>query len=153
MVERGYAAPTGLIVTLLATAAKLALVMIVLLVTRYAGRRQLVAIEVAGVACIAFDFGVAASQRKFSHLVVIEVNRTPFILVVAGLTFSAVPSAMGVLDPVAVDACRADPLVPLANMACGAEDRAMCPLKWELGLVMVERLHASPRRLDMAIVT
>ena len=138
---------------LFAPAAELTFVPVILAVAGHTGRRQLVAIEVAGVACIAFDFGVAASQRKFSHLVVIEVNRAPFILVVAGLALGAVSSAMSVLDPVAVNACRADPLVPLANMARGAEDRAMCPLKWELGLVMVERLDPSPRRLDMAIVT
>jgi hypothetical protein len=74
VVERGYAAPSDFTVTLLAAGAKLALVAIILLVTRYTGRRQLVAIEIAGVACIAFDFGVGASEWKFRRLVVIEVS-------------------------------------------------------------------------------
>jgi hypothetical protein len=140
-------------VTPLAARPKLALVAIVLLVTRYAGRRQLVAIKIAGVACIAFDFGVGASEWKFRRLVVIEANRPPFIHVVAGLTFGAVSSTVSVLNPVAIDACCADPLVALADMARGAEDGAMRTLKREPGLVMIELLDASPRCLDMAILT
>jgi hypothetical protein len=74
VVERGYAAPTDLTVTLLAAGAKLALVAIVLLVAGYAGRRQLVAIEIASVAGITFDLGVSSSEWKFRRLVVIEAN-------------------------------------------------------------------------------
>jgi hypothetical protein len=153
VVERGYAAPTDLTVTLLAAAAKLALVAIILMVARYTSRRQLVAIKIAGVACIAFDFGVGGSQRKFRCLVMIEVNRTPFILVVAGFTFGTVSPTVNVLNPVAIGACRTDPFVTLTNMARGAEDCPMCPLKRELGLVMIEQLDPSPCRLDMAILT
>jgi hypothetical protein len=60
---------------------------------------------------------------------------------------------VSVLNPVAIDAYCADPFVALANMTRGAEDSAMCPLKRELGLVMIERLYTSPSRLDMAILT
>jgi hypothetical protein len=61
VVERGYAAPTGFGVTPLAADTKLAFVAIILAVTRYAGRRQLVAIEIASVARITFDFRVRGS--------------------------------------------------------------------------------------------
>jgi hypothetical protein len=150
VVERGYAAPTGLGVTPLAAGTKLALVAIILRVARYAGRRQLVAIEVASVARIAFDFHVRGSQRKFRRLVVIEANRAPLVLVVTCLAFGAVSSGVNILNPVAIDACGANPLVAFANMARGAEDSAMCTLEREFGLVMIERFDATPCRLAMA---
>jgi hypothetical protein len=153
MVEGGYAAPTGLGVTPLAAGTKLALVPIILAVTRYTGRRQLVVIEIASVARIAFDFRVCASQWKFRRLVMVEANRAPFVLVVAGLAFGAVSSGVNILNPVAIDACGADPFVAFANMARGAEDGAMCTLQRELGLVMIERFDTLPCCLDMAIVT
>jgi hypothetical protein len=150
VIKRGYAAPIRLIVTLLAAGTKLALVAIIFLVAGYAGRRQLVAIEIAGMARIAFDFGVGASQRKFRRLVVIEANGAPFVLLVAGLTFGAVSSTVSVLNPVTIDACRTDPFVALATMARGADDGSMCAHERELGLVMIERLDASPCRFGMA---
>jgi hypothetical protein len=153
VVEGGYAAPTGLVVTPLATWTKLAFVAIILPVTGYAGRRQLIAIEITSVAGIAFDFRMRGSQRKFRRLVMIEENRLPLVLVVAGLAFAAVPAGMSILNPMAIDACGTDPLVAFANMARGAEDGAMRPLEPELGLVMVERFDALPRPFSVAIVT
>jgi hypothetical protein len=44
VIEGRYSAPAGLSVTLLAAIAKLAFVLVILSVTRHAGRRQLVAI-------------------------------------------------------------------------------------------------------------
>jgi len=152
VIEGGYAAPTGLVVTPLAADTKLAFVAIILAVTRYAGRRQLVAVEIAGVARIAFDFCVRAFQRKFRRPVVIEANRAPLVLVVAGLAFGAVPSGVNILDPVAIDACGADPLVAFADMARGADDGTMGALERKLGLVMIERFDASPCRFGMTIV-
>jgi len=58
MIEGLYLTPVGLAVTLLAAGAKLPLVPIVLAVTGHAGRRQLVAIEIAGVARIALNLRV-----------------------------------------------------------------------------------------------
>src|SRR5215831_4812050 len=97
VIEGLYLAPTGFSVTLLAAGTKLTLVPIILPVTRYAGRRQFVAIEIAGMACVAFDLGMRGSQRKFRRLVMIEEDRFPLVLVVAGLAFGAVPSGVNIL--------------------------------------------------------
>ena len=83
----------------------------------------------------------------------IEANRAPLVLVVAGLAFGAVSSGVNILNPMAIDARGADPFVAFANMARGAEDGAMCALEREFGLVMIERLDTTPRRLGMTIVT
>jgi len=152
VVEGGYAAPIDLVVTPLAADTKLALVSIILPVTRNAGRCQLVAIEIARMARIAFDFRMPASQRKFRCLVMVEANRTPLVLLVAGLAFGAVPSGVNILDPVAIDAHGANPLVAFADMARGADDGAMCALKRELGLVVVERFDPRPCCLSMTVV-
>jgi hypothetical protein len=153
VIEGLYLTPAGLAVALLAAAAKLAFVPIILAVTRHTGRRQLVAIEIAGVARIAFDFRVRGSQWKFRRLVVIEANRAPLVLVVTGFAFGTVPSSVNILNLVAIDARSANPFVAFANMARGAEDGAMCTLERELGLVVVERFDTLPCCLDMAIVT
>jgi hypothetical protein len=153
VIEGLYLTPTGLAVALLTAAAKLPFVPIILAVTRHTGRRQLVAIQIAGVARIALDLRVRGSQWKFRRLVMIEANRAPLVLVVAGLAFGAVSSGVNILNPVAIDAYGANPFVAFANMARGAEDGAMCALERELGLVMIERFDTLPCRLDVAIVT
>jgi hypothetical protein len=153
VIEGLYLTPTGLAVALLTAVAKLPFVPIILAVTRHTGRRQLVAIEIAGVARIALDLRVRGSQWKFRRLVMIEANRAPLVLVVAGLAFGAVSSGVNILNPVAIDAYGANPFVAFANMARGAEDGAMCTLERELGLVMIERFDTLPCRLDVAIVT
>ena len=152
VIEGLYLAPTGFSVTLLTAATKLALVPIVLPVTRYTARCQLVAIEIAGMARIALDLRMRGSQRKFRRLVMIEEIRFPLVLFVTGLAFSAVSSGVNILNPVAIDACRADPLVTFANMARRAGNGAMCALEPELGLIVVERFDTTPYRLAVTIV-
>jgi hypothetical protein len=153
VIEGFYLTPTSLAVALFTAAAKLPFVSIILAVAGYAGCRQLVAIEIAGVAHIALDLRVRGSQWKFRRLVMIEANRAPLVLVVAGLAFGSISSGVNILNPVAIDARGANPLVAFANMARGAEDGAMCALERELGLVMIERFDTLPSRLDVAIVT
>ena len=152
VIEGLYLAPTGFSMTLLAAATKLALVPIVLPVTRYTARCQLVAIEIAGMARIALDLRMRSSQRKFRRLVVIEENRFPLVLFVTGLAFSAVSSGVNILNPVAIDARSANPLVAFANMAPGAGDGAMCALEPEPGLIVVERFDTTPYRFAVTIV-
>src|SRR5664279_366572 len=94
-------APIGLAVTLLAAISQLALVLVILLVTRHTGRRQLVAIDIAGMAEIALDLHMRCSQRIFC-LVMIEMNRFPLVLVVAAFALGTVPSGVNVLNPVAI---------------------------------------------------
>ena len=102
MVERGYASPTVLPVTLFATIAEPPRVPIILPVTRYARRCQLVAVEVAGMTGVAPDLRVCGSQRKFRRLVMIETNGAPLVLVMTAFALGAVPAAVHVLDAVAI---------------------------------------------------
>jgi hypothetical protein len=151
VIEGRYAAPAGLPVTLLTTAAELALVRVILAVTRHAGRRQLVAIEIARVAGIALDLRVRGFQRKLRRLVVIEADRAPFALVVAAIALAAVSSGVDILNLVAIRARGADALVAFVNMARRARDGTMRPFQPELRSVVVERLDAMPCRLAMTI--
>jgi len=120
VIEGRDSAPIGLAVTLLAAAAEPALVPIILSVTGHAGRRQLVAIEIAGVARIALDLRVRGSQWKFRRLGVIEANRAPLVLVVAAFALGAVPRVVDILNPVAVDTRGTDALVAFPDMTRGA---------------------------------
>ena len=61
VIERGCSAPTDLSMTFLAFGAQLSLVAIILPVTGNARRRQLVAVEIAGVAGIALNLRMRAS--------------------------------------------------------------------------------------------
>jgi hypothetical protein len=152
VIEERYAAPTGLSVTLLAATAELPLVPVILAVTRHTCGRQLVAIEIARVARIAFDLRMCGSQWKFCSLVMIEANRAPPVLVVAAFAFCAVPSGVDILNPVAIDTCGSDVLVALADMAGGAGDGTMCTLEPEFRTIVVERFDAMPCHLAMAFV-
>jgi hypothetical protein len=152
VIEGNYPSPADLSVASLATDAELALVPIILAVTRYAGRRQLVAIEIAGMARIALDLRVRPSQGIFRGFVMIEVNRAPLVLVVAGLALGAVPCGVNILNPVAIDAHGTNSLVAFADMARRAGDGTMGAVKRELGLVVVVRLDARPCCLGMAVV-
>ena len=152
MIEGNYPSPTGLSVTSLAAGAKLALVPVILAVTRYTARRQLVAIEIAGMTRIALDLRMRPPQGIFRVLVMIEVNDAPLVLVVAGLAFGAVSRGVNILDPVAIDARGANSLVAFADMARRADDGAMCAMKRELGLVVIEWLDARPCCLGMAVI-
>ena len=77
VIEGDLLAPAGLVVTLIAARAELTLVRIVLLVTADASGRQLVAIEIALVARVALDLGVAAEKRELGRLGMVEVHRLP----------------------------------------------------------------------------
>jgi len=152
VIEGLYATPTRLAVALLAAAAELALVRIILPVTGYTGRPQLVAVEIASVAGIALHLRMRCPQRKFRRLVMIEANREPLVLLVAAFAFGAVPSGVNILNLVAIDARGADPLVAFAAMARGADDGPMCALERELGLVVVVRFDATPCRLAVTTI-
>ena len=103
--------------TSLATIAELTAVPIVLAVTGYAGRRQLVAIEVAGMARVAFYLRMGASKWKFRRLIMVEPNRAPLVLIMAGFTLCPIPSAMDVLNPMTIEARSANSLVAFAAVA------------------------------------
>jgi hypothetical protein len=152
VIEGRHTTPTVLGMTSLATIAKLTIVPIVLTVTRYAGRPQLVAIEIAGMARVALDLCVSASERKFRCLVVVEANRAPLVLVMASFALGAVPSAVGVLNLVAIEARGANALVALAAVAGRTRNGSMRAAKRKLRLVVVVRLDATPGGLAMAVL-
>jgi len=152
MIERRDPPPTGLAMALLAAAAQLAFMPIILPMTGYAGHRQLVAIEIAGVARIALYLRVRQSQRKLGGLVMIESNRRPLVLAVAAFAFGSVPPGMGILNLVAIDTRDADPFVAFAAVAGGARHCTMGALEGELGLVVIVRFDATPCGLAVATV-
>jgi len=152
VIEGRYAAPVVLAMASLAPNAKLPFVPIILAVARRTHCRQLVAVEIAGVAGIALNLRMCGPERKFRLFVVIEVNRDPLVLVVATFALGPMPSGMDILNLVAIDACCADPLVALANMAGRARYIAMRTLQRKRGLVVVESLHATPCGFAMTIV-
>ncbi len=152
VVEGSNAAPGALAVALLAAGAELAVMAVILAMAGHAGRRQLVAIEIAGVTGVAFYLRMGVPERKFGILVVIETDRRPLALFVAGFTPGAVPPAVDVLNAVAIDARRADALVALTDMAGRAADVAVGAPQRKLCLVVVVRLDPPPRRLAVAAV-
>src|SRR5882757_5509069 len=85
MIERRRATPTILAMASLAAIAKQALMPVILPMTRYAGRRQLIAMEIAGMTGIALDLRVGSSQRKSRRLAVIEPDCRPLGRVVAAV--------------------------------------------------------------------
>jgi len=152
MIEGCGTAPIVLAMASLAANAKLTVVRIIGAMAGHACRRQLVAIESTAVACVALDFCMGGPEREFRVLIVIKADRGPLVLLVAGSALGAVPSAVDVLNPVASDARCADSLVPFANMARGARDIAVRTLQRKPGLIVVERLCATPCDLAMTIV-
>lgn len=152
VIESDRPAPARLVVALLAPGSELTLVAVILTVTGHTVGCQLVTIEIARVAGIAFDLGMRGSKREFGLLAVVEADRTPLALIVTGLAFCAVPSAMDVLNSVAIRACRADVLVAFGHMAGGARHGTVGSAERELRPVVIERLHAVPCGLGMAIV-
>jgi len=152
VIEGRHTTPIVLGMTSLATIAKLTIVPIVLTVTRYAGRPQLVAVEIAGMARVALDLRVSASEWKFRRFVVVEANRAPLVLVMASFALGAVPSAVDVLNLVAIEARGANALVALAAVAGRTRNGAMRAPERELGLVVVVRFDAAPGGLAMAVL-
>ena len=152
VIEGCHSTPVGLAVTLFAAVSKLAFVLVVLLVTGHTGRCQLVAIEVTGVAEVALGLYMRGPQWIFG-LVVIEMYRLPFVLVVAGFALDAVPSGMNVLNSVAVHALGADTLVAFAGMTARAGDSLMSAQQRKPGGVVVERLDLTPFGFAVATIT
>ncbi|HWN52970.1 MAG TPA: hypothetical protein VNO18_24670 [Xanthobacteraceae bacterium] len=150
MIEGRHAAPIVLTVTSLATIAKLAVVPIVLAVTGYAGRPQLVAIKIASMARVALYLCMGASEWKLRRFIMVEANRAPLVLIMASFALCAVPSTVDVLNLVAIDARGTNSLVAFATVARRTRNGAMRAVERELGLVVVVRFDATPCRLAMA---
>jgi hypothetical protein len=127
-------------------------VSIILLVTGYTAGCQLVVIEIPGMARIALDPRVPASQWIFRRLVMIEMSRLPLGLIVTGLALRSVSSGVNILNLVAIHAQGADALVAFANVARGAGDSLVRAQERKLGCVVIERLDLAPRSFAVAIV-
>jgi len=151
IVIKGRSTPADISVTLFAANAQLALVPIILLVTGHAGGRQSVAVEVPGMARIAPDLGMRALQWKFRP-VVVEMNRFPLVLIVAGFAFGAISSGVGILNLVAIHASGADASVAFANMAGRAGDGLVSALERKPRRVVVESLDPAPRGFAVASI-
>jgi hypothetical protein len=83
---------------------------------------------------------------------VIEVDLGPPVLFVAAFAFGSIPSAMDILNLVAIDARCADSFIAFADMARGARDIAVRTLQPKFGLVMIKRLHVTPCGFAMTII-
>lgn len=125
VIEGRYSAPVDLYVALLAAASEPPFVPVILQVTRYTRRRQLVAIEIASVAGIALGLCVRGPQRESGLLVMIKANRAPLVRIVAAFALGTIPLGVNILKPVAIDARSANPLVAFTNVARGTEDGPM----------------------------
>lgn len=125
VIKGGYSAPADLYVTALAAISELALVPVILEMTGSTSRRQLVAIESSGMARIALHLCMRSSQWKFGLPVMIEANCAPLVLVVAAFALGTVPFVVDILNPMAIDAGRANSLVALTDVASRTSDRPM----------------------------
>jgi hypothetical protein len=152
VVKGSDAAPGTLAVALLTAGAELAVMAVILAMAGHARRRQFVAIEIADVTSVALYLRMGVPEREFCVLVMIETDRRPLVLFVAGFALGAVASAMDVLNPVAIDARRANALVALTDVAGCAADVAVGVPQRKLCLVVVIRLDPLPRRLAVAVV-
>lgn len=119
MVEACFLSPIVFVVALLALWPERILVRIVLLVTGGAVRLQFVGIKVARMARLAFDVFMRAAKRIFG-LVVIETDRAPFGLIMAGLAFRAKTPGVNILQPVTRHAGPREIFVDLIDVARGA---------------------------------
>jgi hypothetical protein len=151
VIER-HAAPIVLAVTSLATIAQLTVVPIVLTVTGYAGRPQLVAIEIAGMAGVALYLRMGASEWKFRPPIMVEANRAPLVVLMAGLALCTVSSTVDVLNLVTIDACSANSLIAFAAVTRRTCNVTMRAVERELGLVVVVRFDSTPCRLAVAVL-
>jgi hypothetical protein len=151
IVIKGRFAPADLSVTLFTANAELALVPIILLVTGDAAGAQSVAIEIPSMASIALDLRMRAFQWKFRP-VMVEMNRFPLVLIVAGFALGAISSGVNILDLVAIHAQHADAFVALANMASGTGDGLVSALERKPRCVVVECLDPAPRGFAVASI-
>jgi hypothetical protein len=145
MVEPGLL-PVALVVTGLALLAFLTLVLVVLLVTGDALGLGFFPVQESGVTGLALDLGMLATQRVFRIAVVIEANRRPVFLDVAGLALVAETALVAlavVVLAVAGNALRRR-LFPIQEtaMAGRAFGEAVFAAQRVFGvLVVVERAH------------
>lgn len=153
MIEDDLLPPARLLVALLAIAAQLTPVRIILAMAGDARHGQFIAIQVAGVALLALELGVAAAQRKLGCLVVVKADRGPRLGGVTGLTIGAVVARMLVLQAVTGDARPTQILVSLAHMAFRTRDFAVRADQWESRLAVIERSHPRPSLLAVTAVT
>lgn len=151
VVERDALAPVDLSMTGLAPWAELSAMGIVLAMAGNAACCELVLVQRSGVASIAFDLGMSATQRIL-RLVVIEAPTRPSELIVARLAARAVAIRMHVLQAMTRDTARPHVLVDLAGMAGRARDFCMRSLQCETGPVVIERLGVAPFDHAVAIV-
>jgi hypothetical protein len=96
MIKGDILAPVDVIVAPVATIAKLALMGVLLLVTRNTGYRKPVAIDIAGMTSVTLDSHMRAMERKLCFPV-IEVRFFPFILVMTGFAFVSVALGVNIL--------------------------------------------------------
>ena len=106
--------------------------------TRDARGRKFVAIKVPLVARIAFDFLVAAFERKLRRLRMVEVDFGPLLRSVTRITLGPVTIIMGVLRFVTIDTSMGNILVALSGMADGALHLFVRSLQRELCLRVIK---------------
>ena len=106
VVELDLAAPRDLVVALFATASLLALVNVVLLVTRVARHRDLARRSVGLVAVLTRRLCVCAAKRELRFLAVVECRLLPASRVVTRLALRAVGALMRIVFLVAADASQ-----------------------------------------------
>jgi hypothetical protein len=152
VIERRRSAPGDLGMTLLALGAKLSLVPVVFAVTRDACCRQLVAIEIAGMAGVALNRRVGAPQRIFCFLVVIKMNRGPLAFAVTALAFGSVTPGVNVLYLVTAHARRSDPAITLTAVAGETGNGTVRLMEREFGRSVVEGLGMAPFGFAVTLV-
>ena len=151
VIERQVPSPIRIVVASFTSLTQLALVRIVLAMAGDASCCELVAVEISGMAGVAFDLDVCTPQRKFG-LVMIEMVCLPLALVMTGFAFAAIAAGMNVLQAMTGDAGGRQVLVEFAGMAGRAGDILVGPLQRKFGLAVVERLRLPPFCHRMAVV-
>ena len=152
VIEGDCAAPFVLAMASLAATAKLSIVHVIIAMARRTCCCQLIAIHFTGVARIALNLCMCGPEGEFRVLIVIKADRAPLVLFVAGSALGAVPPSMDILNPVAVDTRCPDSLVAFADMARQTGGITVRSLQRKPGLVVVERLCASPYGFAMTII-
>jgi hypothetical protein len=122
VVKGHFLSPAFFVVAALTLRAQLALVRVLLPVTRDAFRLQFISIKVASVASVADDLAMLPAQWKSCGLVVVETNGPPFLRRMAGFAFGAISAAMGISKPVTADASGVNSFPVLACVAGLASD-------------------------------
>ena len=111
--------------------------------------RQLIFENITLVTAVALYRFVCIPKRKRRGFTVVETNGFPLGCRMTRSAFLSVAAGMHVLNLVAVDTEPRQVLVAFANMADRALNVAVCALKREFGLGMIERFLLSPRLLGM----